>query len=110
MEMTGCTRFQQDGAPCHTGAKAEEWFFENGIEVLSWAPESPDMNPIENCWILLKKEVIKLPAAKNREELKERIVAAWDNLAKRTDVLQSLCDSMPSRVAELKKSKGGPTR
>ena len=63
MEMTGCTRFQQDGAPCHTGAKADEWFFENEIDVLSWAPQSPDMNPIENCWTLLKQEVVKLPAA-----------------------------------------------
>ena len=68
------------------------------------------MNPFENCWTLLELEVAKLPAAKNREELKERILTAWNNLAKRKDVLKSLCDSMSSRVAALKKAKGGPTK
>ena len=110
MEMTGCTRFQQDGAPCHTGAKAEEWFFDYNIEVLPWAPSIPDMNPIEQLWVLLKREVAKLPAAANREELKQRILTAWDNLSLKTDALMNLCDSMPSRVAALKESKGGPTK
>ena len=68
------------------------------------------MNPIENLWTMLKQEGAKLPAAKNREELKNRILLAWENLGKRHDALKNLCDSMPSRVAALVESKGGPTK
>ncbi|KAG5742507.1 hypothetical protein H9Q73_014469, partial [Fusarium xylarioides] len=49
-----------------------------GIEVLDWAPYSPDLNPIENIWALLKLwieghyEVEKL----SPQQLEEAILAA----------------------------------
>ena len=54
----------QDGAPCRTAKKVQQWFDDHPwVTLLPWAPQSPDMNIIENLWTLLKQEVAKLPAA-----------------------------------------------
>ena len=111
LRKTGCSIFMQDGAPCHTAKKVQQWFDDHPwVTLLPWAPQSPDMNIIENLWTLLKQEVAKLPAATNREELKERILSAWKNLGRRRDALKNLCDSMPRRVSALVQSRGGPTK
>ena len=90
---------------------SNQWFDDHPwVTLLSWAPQSPDMNIIENLWTLLKQEVAKLPAATNREELKERILSAWKNLGRRRDALKNLCDSMPRRVSALVQTRGGPTK
>ena len=111
LRKTGCSIFMQDGAPCHTAKKVQQWFDDHPwVTLLPWAPQSPDMNIIENLWTLLKQEVAKLPAATNREELKERILSAWKNLGRRRDALKNLCDSMPRRVSALVQTRGGPTK
>ena len=50
--------FQQDSAPCHTAKVVKLWIAMNEVKVLPWAGNSPDMNPIENLWELLKKVCI----------------------------------------------------
>jgi transposase len=42
--------FQQDNDPKHTSKLAKRFFEEKNIELLPWAPQSPDLNPIENLW------------------------------------------------------------
>jgi len=46
----GCCLFQQDNAPCHKAKMVQEWFekHNNKFEVLTWPPNSPDLNPIEH--------------------------------------------------------------
>jgi len=38
--------FQQDLAPAHTAKSTKTWFNDNGISVLDWPANSPDLNPI----------------------------------------------------------------
>jgi transposase len=51
----------EDGAPCHTCKLAKEARSKLGIPSLIHPPSSPDLNPIENVWHLLKTKVSQLP-------------------------------------------------
>ena len=51
--------FQEDNAPCHVSKVANEWKKENNIQTLTWPPQSPDLNIIENVCRNLKGMVGK---------------------------------------------------
>ena len=40
--------FQEDNAPCHVSARANEWKRDNSIGTLPWPAQGPDLNIIEN--------------------------------------------------------------
>jgi len=46
---------QQDLAPCHTSKMMQKFFKESKLSVLEWPGNSPDLNPIENLWTVIKK-------------------------------------------------------
>ena len=61
--------FQDDNAPCHRYTLVNKWTEDNKVKKLHFLPtQSPDRNPIENLWHLLKKK-IALYKPKNKNEL-----------------------------------------
>lgn len=58
--------FQLDLEPEH-GTTA--WFAQHHINVLFWPTSSPDLNPIENLWGIVKRKVASLHLG-NQAELK----------------------------------------
>ncbi len=49
--------FQQDLAPAHTAKGTKSWFNDHGVTVLDWPVNSPDLNPIENLWSIVKRKM-----------------------------------------------------
>ena len=50
-------RLMQDNDPKHTSGRAQRFFAKNGVNWWKTAPESPDLNPIENLRHELKEYI-----------------------------------------------------
>lgn len=101
--------FQQDNDPKHTSNLAKEWFQNQGVHILEWPAQSPDLNPIEHLWFLLKRYIYDYPEpAKGVHDLWDRVVEAWSKITQ--DQVRDLIKSMPGRIEAVVKAKGGNTK
>lgn len=101
---------QQDGAPVHT-AKAVQTTLENlGIMTLPRPSRSPDLNITEKVWGLMKKNLARQPGlgATTANELWTAIEAEWNRLRQLPNLVDSLFDSLPGRIAKVQASGGDP--
>ncbi len=48
---------QQDLAPAHTAKSTKSWLNDHGVGVLDWPANSPNPNPIENLWGIVKRKM-----------------------------------------------------
>ena len=100
--------FQEDNAPIHTATRVLNFFYNEGINVMDWPAKSPDLNPIENIWGLMKNYVAeKYP--KNLVELERLIKEAWEAICT-PDLCKKLFDSMYSRCEAVIYNKGARTK
>lgn len=105
-DMRHCI-FQQDNAPCHKTPSVGAYLRRAHVATMEWPPHSPDFNPIENLWSILKRKV----ASKRRGNLNslwEVLQRAWDSISEQQ--ITSLVGSMPERMKLVVAAKGGATR
>ncbi len=99
--------FQQDLAPAHSAKATSTWIKDHGIPALNWPANSPDLNPIENLWGIVKRKM-RYARPNNAEELKATIRATWALIT--PEQCHRLIDSMPRRIAAVIRAKGAPTK
>ena len=106
----GLAVFMQDGATPHTAAATQTWCDENlpnFIRKDEWPGNSPDLNCIENLWSILDSEAYKDPRPSTMTQLRRRLLYAWRTIPQKHIV--SLIHSMPNRIKNVIKNKGGPS-
>ncbi len=71
--------FQQDLAPAHTAKGTKSWFNDHDVTVLDWPANSPDLNPKENLWGIVKRKM-RDTRPNNSDDLKASIKETWSSL------------------------------
>ena len=101
---------QEDGDPSHGMRKrglAQEYKEAYNIQNLYHPAQSPDCNPIEGIWAILKQR-LRQRVFDSEEEMKEAIQEEWDKIT--LEEIRDRIADMPRRCAELQRSGGKPIR
>ncbi len=98
---------QHDNDPKHTSKKTTALLKKLRVKVMDWPSMSPDLNPIEHLWGILKQKVEEHKVSNNHqlcdvvmEELKRTPVATCE----------ALVNSMPKRAKAVLENNGGHTK
>ena len=102
-QKQGRWTFQQDNAPSHTARHTRTFFDTSKVTVLAWPAYSPDLNPIENLWGILKQRVDKRKP-KTLDDL--RVIANEEWKAIPMEKVRNTIFSMPKRLSDVVESNG----
>ena len=89
-----------DNAPSHASQYTTSYLRKKGInekQIMTWPPQSPDLNPIENLWSIVKRKVY--PGGKqykSKDDLWQAIQSACSALKPAT--IRNLTKSMDDRL------------
>ncbi len=83
--------FQHDNDPKYTSKATVGFLKKNRVKVIQWSSMSPDLNPIEHLWGILKRQ-IEHHSPSSIQSLKEVILEEWKkiDLAKCRQLVHSM--------------------
>jgi len=103
--------FQHDNAPAHRSAQARAKLAELDIPTIDWPAYSPDLNPIETLWSLLKRRIRARPHPPTTiPDLRIAILEEWGALADHEDEWREHLANVRGRLQEVVSHKGFPTK
>ncbi|KAF2351251.1 hypothetical protein FHG87_017994 [Trinorchestia longiramus] len=100
-------KFEQYNDPKHTVNETKGWLMMKKINILGWPSQSPDMNPIENCWRELKLKIQKR-GSNNIAEFKEICIEEWNMIMPQT--CKRLVVNYHKRIVAIINNKGYATK
>lgn len=99
--------FQQDGAPCHTSRKTQEWLDTNLAAFWSKdmsPPQSPDLTPLDySVWATVEERACKKPHS-SVTALERSIKRSWTQMT--DSYIQKTCRSFRQRLQTVIKLEG----
>jgi transposase len=96
-------RLQMDNDPKHRSRIVQDFLREHVPEIFDWPSNSPDVNPVENLWSIMKRRVEKRKPS-DLDELDQFLHEEWQNIDLST--INNLIKSMKNRCLALITSKG----
>lgn len=101
--------FMDDNAAPHAARIVSEYFEQVEIHRMIWPARSPDLNPIEHIWDMLKKRIrSRAVVPENVNDLRIALREEWENIPQ-TDI-QATIRSMHRRMEAVIRARGGNTR
>ncbi|KAL4499102.1 hypothetical protein ABPG72_017004 [Tetrahymena utriculariae] len=94
--------FMHDNHPVHSSL--EIWGEEQGLNIIDFPPYSPDLNPIENLWAVLKNKVAA-DNPKTYKQLEDSLYKNWEILTQ-IDTLRPFIEGLQNRYSMCIENKG----
>ena len=101
--------FMDDNAPPHRSLLVKQFKERSGLRSFEWPPASPDLNPIENVWSMLKKRIRRqLKPSDSLYDLECLLRTEWGQLSQ--EKIDHVIRSMPRRVKSVIEKCGSNTK
>lgn len=100
----------QDGAPAHSAQRTKRELSSRGVDFIVWPSYSPDLNPIESVWDMMKSHIEEHhpefdSGNPSEEVLRNAVLEAWESISQ--EQLATLVESMPERCQAVIRARGG---
>ena len=99
--------FQHDNDPKHTSKTTTALLMRLRVKVMDWPSMSPDLNPIEHLWGIIKRKV-EVHKISNIRQHRDVIMEEWKSIPVTT--CEALVNSMPRRVKAVLDNDGSHTK
>jgi len=108
-QLSDFYEFEQDSAPAHRARETIELLTLATPEFIPptlWPPNTPDLNPVDyKVWSVMQEKKVYKKRIKDIDELRARILAAWDEMDQR--IIDAAIRQWRTRLRTCIKAKGG---